>query len=80
MTNNIENLMLEHLKRFQGTLERVERKIDDLTERVGRIEISTAGHRRELAITDENAAAISVRVDKMNERIDRIERRLELQG
>lgn len=75
---NTESLVLEHMKPFQGTLERVERKIDDLTQRVGRLEISLAGHRRELAMTDENAAAISIRVDRMNERLDRIERRLEL--
>jgi hypothetical protein len=28
MTENVENLIFEHLKRFQSTLERVERKQD----------------------------------------------------
>lgn len=78
MTDTIENLLLEHLKRFQATLERVERKLDDLTDRMGRVEVSVAGHRRELGVAEENTAAISVRVDRINERLDRIERRLEL--
>ena len=29
MNENIENLLLEHMKRFQATLERVERKLDE---------------------------------------------------
>ncbi|MDR2186554.1 MAG: hypothetical protein LBE62_00710 [Azonexus sp.] len=49
--SNIENLMLEHLKKFQATLERMENKIDE--------------H--------------SIRMDRIIERIERIERRLELQ-
>jgi hypothetical protein len=34
--------------------------------------------RRDFAHSEENAAAISVRVDRLNERLERIERRLEL--
>jgi len=30
MADNIDNLLLEHLKRFQVTLERVERELRDL--------------------------------------------------
>ena len=37
MADEIENLMLEHLKRFQAVLDRVERKLDDLTRRVGKL-------------------------------------------
>ncbi|WP_158006575.1 hypothetical protein [Acidithiobacillus thiooxidans] len=42
MTENIENIMLEHLKRFQSILDRVERKLDDLTRRVGNLESGQA--------------------------------------
>jgi hypothetical protein len=34
MTDKVENLMLEHLKRFQATLDRVENKITELTSRI----------------------------------------------
>ena len=37
MADEIENLMLEHLKCFQAVLDRVERKLDDLTRRVGKL-------------------------------------------
>ena len=33
MTDNVENMMLEHLKRFQATLERVEQRLGELTVR-----------------------------------------------
>ena len=38
MVDEIESLMLEHLKRFQAALDRVERKLDDLNHRVGNLE------------------------------------------
>lgn len=43
---NIENLMLEHLKRFQVTLERVESKADELIIRMGHLEVATASTKR----------------------------------
>ena len=46
---NIENLMLDHLKRFQATLERVESKTDELIIRMGHPEVATAATKREIA-------------------------------
>ena len=40
--NNTENLMLEHLKRFQAGQDRIERKLEDLTRRVGNLETGQA--------------------------------------
>ncbi|MFX6118784.1 hypothetical protein ABTE85_21215, partial [Acinetobacter baumannii] len=31
MTENVENLILEHLKRFQASLERIDRRLEELT-------------------------------------------------
>jgi septal ring factor EnvC (AmiA/AmiB activator) len=78
MTDQIENLLFEHLKRFQSGLERIERKLDELIARVGHLEGGLAGLRRDFAHADENAAAMSVRMDHINQRIERIEKRLEL--
>jgi predicted trehalose synthase len=78
MTEGIENLLLEHLKRFQTGQERIERKLDEHTQRLGRIEVALAGMRRDQALAEEAGADQSVRIDRLNERIDRIERRLEL--
>lgn len=78
MTENIENLILEHLERFQIGQDRIERKLEEVVTRLGALEIGVASVRRDFAHAEENAAAISVRVDRLNERLDRIERRLEL--
>lgn len=78
MTDQVENLMLEHLKRFQAGQERIERKLEEVIVRIGNLEVGVAGLRRDFAHADENAAAMSVRMDRMNDRIERIEKRLEL--
>ena len=78
MTEIVENLLLEHMKRFQAGQERIERKLEEIISRVGHLELAVAGLRRDFAHADENAAAMSVRLDRLSERFDRIERRLEL--
>ena len=35
MTDNVENLILEHLKRFQGGQDRIERKLEEIVARIG---------------------------------------------
>ena len=67
--------MLEHLKRFQASQDRVERKLDEHTQRLGRIEIAVSGLKRDIAYDEETQAEQSVRIDRLAERI---ERRLEL--
>ena len=76
---NIENLMIEHLKRFQVTLERVESKTDELIVRMGHLEVATAATKREIANAEGAHADLSVRLDRMAGRLERVERRLELQ-
>ena len=80
MTETIENLILEHLKRFQAGQERIERKLDEHTARLGRIEIALGSHRREIGQHEETWAEQSVRIDRLAERLERIERRLEING
>lgn len=78
MTENVESLMLEHMKRFQATLDRVERKMGELTGRVANLESGQASiiqHLGHLAAAD---AAQQLAIDNINDRLDRIERRLEL--
>lgn len=72
MTDNIENIILEHLKRFQVGQDRIERKLEEVVTRLGALEVSVASVRRDIAHNEENTAAMSVRMDRLNERIDRI--------
>lgn len=78
MNDKVENLLLEHMKRFQAGQDRIERKLEELISRVGNLEVSVAGLRRDFAHAEENSATLSVRMDRINARIERIENRLEL--
>jgi uncharacterized coiled-coil protein SlyX len=78
MTETVENLMLEHMKRFQATLERVERKQDELIRRVANLEGAVASIMQHLAHLSAADAAQQLSIDHISERLDRIERRLEL--
>ncbi|WP_374944912.1 hypothetical protein [Sphingomonas sp.] len=78
MADEVENLMLEHLKRFQPTLDRIERKLGEHTGRLANLEGGQAammGHLAHLSAAD---AAQQVATDNLSTRLDRIERRLEL--
>lgn len=78
MTENIENLLLEHMKRFQATLERLERKQDEVVARLANLEGAVASvmqHLGHLAAAD---AAQQLAIDNIGRRLDRIESRLEL--
>ena len=49
MTDNVENLLLEHMKRFQSGQDRIERKLEEVVTRIGHLEVSVAGLRRDFA-------------------------------
>ncbi len=74
----MSDLMLEHLKLFHRSQARIERKLDDLTARVSSLESGHAvlvGHMGHIEMT---LAGQQVALDKINNRLDRIERRLSL--
>ncbi len=74
----VEALFMLFIKRFQVGQDRIERKLEEVVTRLGSLEVSVASVRRDIAHNKENTATISVRVDRLIERLDRIERRLEL--
>ena len=78
MTDNTENLILEHLKRFQSGQDRIERDLKEIKSRLTGLEISVAGVRGDIAHLAGDQARQQAAFDTMSERIDRIEHRLEL--
>jgi uncharacterized coiled-coil protein SlyX len=78
MNDNVENLLLEHLKRFQTALDRIEHKQDELMGRVANLEASVASLMQHLANLSAADAAQQLAIDNVSRRLDRIERRLEL--
>lgn len=62
-------------KRFQVGQDRIERKLEEIITRMGNLEMSVASLRRDFGHSEEIAASMSIRMDRLNERI---ERRLDL--
>jgi hypothetical protein len=78
MTDNVENMILEHLKRFQATLERVELRLGELTVRQSETHTAVLNLRRDQVNDAEISVHLQVQLDAMRARLERIERRLEL--
>ena len=74
----VENLMLEHLKRFQATLDCMDRRIGELTVRQSETHAAVLSLRRDQVNDAEVVAHVQVQLDHVGSRLDRIERRLEL--
>lgn len=78
MSEQIDNLILEHLKRFQAGQDNINRKLDELIRRVSNLESGQASiiqHIGHLAAAD---ALQQLTADGFNSRLERIEKRLEL--
>jgi septal ring factor EnvC (AmiA/AmiB activator) len=78
VTDNINNLLLEHLKAIRADVASLKADLKEAIVRMGRVEVSLSGLRRDMAHADEGLAEQSVRIDRISERIERIERRLDL--
>jgi hypothetical protein len=78
MAENVENLMLEHLKRFQASLDRIERDLREMKVRQSDTHSAVIGLRRDQANDAEISAHLQVQLDSVRDRLERIERRLDL--
>ncbi len=78
MTDTTENLMLEHLKRFQAGQDRIERKLDEITRRLSNLEAGQASIIQYIGHLASADAQQQVSADGFNSRLERIEKRLEL--
>jgi hypothetical protein len=66
-----DNLVLEHLRHIRGQLDRMESDIGEIKARVGRLEADIA----QVHVT---LAEHSLRFDRLDGRVTRIEKRLDL--
>jgi len=71
MTGDVENLILEHLRRFDRRLETMAADLQDVKVRTTAIEQS-------LSLVNQGIALVNHRIDRVEERLSRIERRLDL--
>lgn len=78
MTENIENLILEHLRVIRSEVTAMRESIDELKARMSSLEAAMIAVKREVSIGDEVDGRQQVSLDRIVKRIERIERRLEL--
>ena len=78
MTGDVESLVLEHLGRFQATLERIERKLNEQADRFANLQDGSAAVIGHLACFSATGAVRLQAIDNVSRRLDGIERRLEL--
>ncbi|MDA8349111.1 MAG: hypothetical protein M0038_09985 [Pseudomonadota bacterium] len=78
MAGESDNLVLEMLRAIRAKQDRHDERFDELMQRLGRIEASIVGLRRDSAHAEETQVEQEARMDRLARRIERIEKRLEL--
>jgi hypothetical protein len=78
MTDNVENLILEHLRGLRAGQDSIVREIRELQSRVSSLEAAVLGTKRDMVFTQEDVARQQVTLDSIKDRLTRVERRLDL--
>ena len=78
MADDVDNIVIEHLRAIRGQLGRVEDRVTDLGQRMTGLERVVASSGTSLAHQGDAGALQNQRIDGLAARLDRIERRLEL--
>jgi chromosome segregation ATPase len=80
MTENVENLVLEHLRALRSEIQTMRTEMHsefhDLKHRMSSLESEMVGVKRDVNHADATDARQQVSLDRIVERIERIERRL----
>ena len=76
--DNIDNLILEHLRIIRADLSTVKDDVREIKTRVTSLEGAVGGLKRDSGDLYTEVAARHVRYDRLNDRIEKIERRLDL--
>lgn len=78
MTSNVDNLILEHLKKIQAELTAIREEGSQIKTRLSSIESGIARIARDETANYAEIVQDRHNVDRLQERIERIERRLEI--
>jgi septal ring factor EnvC (AmiA/AmiB activator) len=78
MAENVETLVIECLRHIDSRVDQIADNMSDLRQRMSSLETSMVLVKREVAASDETDIRLQVSLDKLGERIQRIEKRLEL--
>ncbi len=75
---NVENLILEHLKKIQAEQSAARERDREIISRMSGLEAAIASLKRDGAEMYAGQISMTARLDRVSERIERIEKRLEL--
>lgn len=78
MADNIENLILEHLRAIRADIGGIKEDVREIKQRLTSLEAAVAGLRRDNANLYSDVIDQQTRYDRLTERVERIERRLDL--
>jgi uncharacterized protein (UPF0335 family) len=78
MTENAESVIIEHLRHVRGRVDRIAEDMSDIKHRMSSLEPAMVLVKREVAAGDETDARQQLSLDRLSDRIERIERRLDL--
>jgi uncharacterized protein (UPF0335 family) len=78
MTENVESVIIEHLRHIRGRVDRIAEDMSDMKHRMSSLESAMVLVKREVSAGDETDARQQLSLDRLLDRIERIERRLEL--
>ncbi len=78
MTDNVENSVLEHLRSLRAGQDRIETGLKEVRQRLTGVESGIAGLRRDSIGTQEDVYRQQTVIDAIEDRLRRIEKRLEL--
>jgi hypothetical protein len=78
MTEGVYSLIIEHLRHIRGRVDQIAEDMSDVKHRMTSLESGMALVKREVAAGDGTDARQQVSLDRLLQRIDRIEKRLDL--
>lgn len=78
MTDNVENLVLEHLRALRAGQDRIEHKLSEVNARLTSLETAMVRSRADNLGTQEEVYRQQGAIDRLSDRLDRVERRLDL--
>lgn len=78
MNENVESLIIGHLRHIRGRVDRIAEDMSDIKHRMSSLESAMVLVKREVGAGDETDARQQLSLDRLSDRIERIERRLEL--
>lgn len=78
MNDNVEHIMLDHLRALRGGQDRIEQKLSEITARLTSLQTAVVKSRSDNLSMQEDVYRQQSMFDRLAERVERIERRLEI--